>query len=61
MGFFQENKTQNTLAALKKLVKPRAKVLRGGEKHEIDASELVPGDIAYLGMGDRVSCGWESA
>ncbi|MGI6104559.1 MAG: cation-translocating P-type ATPase [Patescibacteria group bacterium] len=54
MGFFQENKTQNTLAALKKLVKPRAKVLRGGEKHEIDASELVPGDIAYLGMGDRV-------
>lgn len=54
MGFFQENKTQKTLSALKKLVKPRAKVLRDGEKVEIDAVELVPGDIAYLGAGDRV-------
>jgi P-type Ca2+ transporter type 2C len=54
MGFFQENKTQKTLAALKKLVKPKAKVFRNDQRKEIEASELVPGDIVYLGAGDRV-------
>jgi P-type Ca2+ transporter type 2C len=54
MGFFQENKTQNTLAALKKLVKPNAKVLRNNERQEIEAAELVPGDIVFLAIGDRV-------
>lgn len=54
MGFFQENKTQKTLATLKKLIKPIAKVLRNNEKKEIEASNLVPGDIVFLGIGDRV-------
>lgn len=54
MGFFQENKTQKTLTALKNLVKPKAKVIRNNEKSEIEASELVPGDVVYLGVGDRV-------
>jgi Ca2+-transporting ATPase len=54
MGFFQENKTQNTLTALKKLVKPNAKVLRNNERREIEAAELVPGDIVFLAIGDRV-------
>ena len=54
MGFFQENKTQKTLTALKKLVKPRAKVLRDGEKIDIEAFDLVPGDVVFLGAGDRV-------
>lgn len=54
MGFFQENKTQKTLAALKKLVKPNARVLRNNERRDIDASELVPGDIVFLAVGDRV-------
>ena len=54
MGFFQENKTQKTLAALKKLVKPMAQVLRDNEKKEIEAKELVPDDIVYLSTGDRI-------
>lgn len=54
MGFFQENKTQKTLLALKKLIKPKAKVLRDGERVEIEAFELVPGDIVFLSAGDRV-------
>ncbi|MDD4901099.1 MAG: HAD-IC family P-type ATPase [Patescibacteria group bacterium] len=54
MGFFQENKTQKTLTALKKLVKPKAKVLRDNVRQEIEAFELVPGDVVYLGAGDRV-------
>jgi len=54
MGFFQEHKTQKTLYTLKKLVEPKAKVLRGGEKQKIMASDIVPGDIVFLGVGDRV-------
>ncbi len=54
MGFFQENKTQKTLAALKKLVKPVARVLRDDERQDIDAAELVPGDVVFLAAGDRV-------
>lgn len=54
MGFFQEYKTQKTLYALKKLIKPIAKVFRDGRKQEIMAQELVPGDIVFLGSGDRV-------
>jgi len=53
-GFVQENKTQKTLQALKKLIKPEAKVSRGNKKQKILASELVPGDIVFLGSGDRV-------
>lgn len=53
-GFVQEKKTQKTLLALKKLIKPEAKVSRDGKKQKILASELVPGDIVFLGAGDRV-------
>ena len=54
MGFFQEHKTQKTLAALKKLVKPIAKVMRDNERQDVEASELVPGDVVFLAAGDRV-------
>ena len=54
MGFFQEYKTQKTLSALKKLIKPIAKVFRDNERQKIPAVELVPGDIVFLGRGDRV-------
>lgn len=54
MGFVQENKTQKTLEALKKMIKPEAKVLRDDKKQKILASELVPGDVVLLGAGDRV-------
>ncbi len=54
MGFFQENKTQKTLLALKRLVKPIAKVLREDKRQKIDVQELVPGDIVFLGIGDKV-------
>ncbi len=53
-GFIQENKTQKTLEALKKMIKPEAKVLRDNEKKKIDSSELVPGDIVFLTAGDRI-------
>lgn len=53
-GFFQENKTSETLNALKKIVRHSATVLREGYFKIVDSEELVPGDIIILNPGDRV-------
>jgi len=53
-GFIQEHKAQKTLQALKKLVKPIAKIIRDGKRQEINASELLPGDIVFLVSGDKI-------
>ena len=54
VGFYQENKANRSLLALKKMVKIRARVLRDGQEKEIDSEELVVGDIAFLKSGDKV-------
>ena len=54
VGFYQENKANQSLLALKKMVKIRAKILRDGYKKEIDSEELVAGDIVFLKHGDKV-------
>ena len=54
VGFYQENKASRALAVLKKMVKIRARVLRGGNEKEIDSEELVAGDVAFLKPGDKV-------
>ncbi len=54
LGFYQEHRAEKTLAALKGMLAMHAQVRRGGQVIEIDASELVPGDIVLLGAGDRI-------
>jgi len=54
VGFFQENKTSQTLRELKKVVKYEAEVLREGNLKIIDSTELVPGDVVILNPGDKV-------
>ncbi len=54
VGFYQENKANQSLLALKKMVKIRAKVLRDGCEKEIDSDDLVVGDVAFLKPGDKV-------
>ncbi|MFA4880260.1 MAG: HAD-IC family P-type ATPase [Candidatus Doudnabacteria bacterium] len=54
MGFFQEYHVKKTLAALRKLLKPKALVVREGRRKEIEARELVPGDLVILNSGDKV-------
>ncbi len=49
----QEQRTEHALDALRDLARPRARVLRDGSWREIDARELVPGDIVHVGEGDR--------
>jgi Ca2+-transporting ATPase len=55
LGFWQERRAEQTLAALKKMISPVARVRRGGRVEEIDARHLVPGDVVLLEAGDRVS------
>jgi Ca2+-transporting ATPase len=54
LGFYQENKAERALAELKTYLKQRARIIRGGKEHTIDAEDLVPGDIIKLAQGDRV-------
>ena len=54
MGFVQEFRTEKSLAALKKLASPTAKVLRDDEHWVIPAAEVVPGDIIELEAGDSI-------
>ena len=54
IGFYQENKANQSLLALKKMVKIRARVLRDGNEKEIDSENLVAGDVVFLKSGDKV-------
>ena len=54
LGFYQEYKAERALAELKTYLKQRARIIRQGVEREIDAAELVPGDIAHLAQGDRI-------
>jgi magnesium-transporting ATPase (P-type) len=54
IGFLQEGKAEAALEAIRGMLSLRAQVLRGGHRREIDAAELVPGDIVFLVSGDRV-------
>lgn len=53
-GFFQEYKAERSLEALRLLSPAKAIVLRHGQKHEVNASEIVPGDILLLRQGAKV-------
>ncbi|MBL6978187.1 MAG: plasma-membrane proton-efflux P-type ATPase [Desulfobacteraceae bacterium] len=54
IGFWEEHKAANALAALKAGLALKAKVLRGGKWGEVEAANLVPGDIVRLRLGDII-------
>lgn len=54
IGFWEEHKAENALAALKKGLALQARVLRGGEWKVIPAAGLVPGDIIRIRLGDII-------
>ena len=54
VGFWQDNKAANALAALKKNLAPRARVLRDGAWTTIAAAELTPGDIVSVAAGQII-------
>ncbi|MFZ5905966.1 MAG: cation-translocating P-type ATPase [Nitrospirota bacterium] len=54
IGYLQEYKAEESVRSLKKMVVPRAKVLREWREKEIPSEDLVPGDIVLLASGIRV-------
>lgn len=55
LGFYREYHAENTLDKLTTYIKDRVRVLRNGKELEMDASELVPGDVIKLSYGKRIS------
>ena len=54
VGFIQESRAENAIAALASSMVAEAVVIRSGKKQQIQAAELVPGDIVILKSGDKV-------
>ena len=54
IGTIQEYSAQKAASALQELVTTRSRVMREGDSYEINAEELVPGDVVLLESGDRV-------
>lgn len=55
IGYFQEQKAEDSLEKLKELSAPMATVLREGEWVNIPSQEIVVGDVIRLRRGDRVT------
>lgn len=55
LGYFQESKAEQALAALKNLSSPLVRVVRDGKTSEIAASEIVPGDVMLLEAGVKIA------
>ncbi len=54
IGFVQENRAERSLEALRRMLVDQACVRRNGRTVVVPASELVPGDIVLLEVGDRI-------
>ncbi len=54
VGVVQEGRAERALASIRDLISPHATVIRSRQRHSIDVSGLVPGDIVLIEAGDRV-------
>src|SRR4051794_16133025 len=54
IGLRQESKAEESVKALSQMMKTIARVRRDGQAIEIDAGELVPGDVVLMEAGNRV-------
>ena len=54
LGTVQYVKAEKSLASLKAMSSPSAKVLRGGTRVELPSEQIVPGDVVLLEAGDMV-------
>jgi len=54
IGFIQEGKAEKALEAIRNMLSLEASVIRNGEKRNISADLLVPGDVVFLESGDKV-------
>jgi Ca2+-transporting ATPase len=54
LGYTQEYKAEQSMAALKRMSVPKVRVRRGGQMQEVSAVDLVPGDVVILETGNIV-------
>jgi P-type Ca2+ transporter type 2C len=54
LGYVQQRRASDALAALKRMLASQVRVRRDGVVLECDTEDLVPGDIVLLDAGDRV-------
>lgn len=54
IGFIQEGRAENAMAAIRGMLAPHTTVLREGARRTSAATDLVPGDIVLLEAGDKV-------
>ncbi|MCB9822079.1 cation-translocating P-type ATPase [Candidatus Nomurabacteria bacterium] len=55
IGFLNEYRAEKTVESLKNLLSFKVKVRRSGHVLEIDATDVVPGDVALLEDGQKIS------
>ncbi len=55
LGFVQEYRAGKALESLRRMTNPHARVVRDGTEIDVDATDLVPGDLLVLETGDRVA------
>jgi len=55
IGVIQEYKAERSIEKLSRMIVPKARILREGREIEVNSSHVVPGDVALLTSGMRVS------
>ena len=61
IDFYRELSAEKSIAALRKMTAPRAKVVRDGGVTVVPAAEVVPGDSLELEAGDIEEWEWKRA
>lgn len=54
LGYVQESKAEQALAALKKMSSARVRVMRSEQVLEVNAPDLVPGDVVLVEAGNKL-------
>ena len=54
MGYIQESRAEQAVAALRQMSAAHANVIRDGTRQSIPATEVVPGDLILIEEGDKV-------
>ena len=55
MGYIQEARAEEAVAALRRMAAAHANVIRGGARQSVAAAEVVPGDILLIEEGDTIA------
>jgi Ca2+-transporting ATPase len=55
LGFIQEYKAEEAISNLRSYITERTRVIRNGQEIEIDATQLVPGDVIHITDGSRIT------